>query len=164
MGKDTRKLEHREDILVYTSEAFEADMEITGLVKAVLYISSSAPDTDFMVKILDVYPDGRAIALSDGAARARYRNSWAPELLEPGKVYEIDVNAGYISYQFAKGHFIRIEVTSSNFMKFDYNHNTGLRPGDDPGIQPAINTVHHCPDAPSRILLPFVSGKNNHEV
>jgi uncharacterized protein len=163
MGKDTRKLEHREDILVYTSEALQEDTEMTGLVKAVLYISSSAPDTDFMVKILDVYPDGKALALSDGATRARYRNSWTPELLEPDKNYEIIVNVGYTSYQFARGHSIRIEITSSNFMKFDYNHNTGMRPGDDPDIQSAVNVVHHSKDAASKILLPLVSGKNSHE-
>jgi uncharacterized protein len=156
MGRDGKQIEGREDILVYTSDELEADMEITGLIKAALFVSSSAPDTDFMVKLLDVFPDGRAIALSEGAARARYRNSWEAELLEPGFVYEIGVKAGYISYQFAKGHRVRIEVASSNFMKFDYNHNTGRRPGDDPDIIPAINTVHHRPAAASRILLPVV--------
>lgn len=156
MGKDARKLEERPDILVYTSEAMEADVEVTGLLEAVLYVSSSAPDTDFMVKVLDVLPDGRAIALSEGATRARYRNSWTPELLEKGKVYKIHVKAGYLSHTFLRGHRIRIEVASSNFMLFDINQNTGVRPGEDPDIEIAVNTIHHRPGAESMLILPVI--------
>lgn len=160
VGTDAGILESREDILVYTSESLESSLEITGLIKAVLFVSSSASDTDFMVKLLDVFPGGKAVSLSEGATRARYRNSWTPELLEPGTVYEITVKVGYLSHQFAKGHRIRIEITSSNFMKFDYNHNTGLRPGDDPNVAVAVNTIHHGQVAASRILLPVVDGRS----
>ncbi len=156
MGKDSRKLEERADILVYTSEPMENELEVTGLLEAVLYISSSAKDTDFMVKVLDVFPDGKAVFLSDGATRARYRNSWTPELLEKGETYEVRVKAGYTGHTFMKGHRIRIEVTSSNFIKFDNNHNTGVRPGDDMDIEIAVNKIHHTPGACSKLILPVI--------
>ncbi len=156
IGKDASELEKRGDILVYTSEEFTQDTEFSGLASAILYVSSSAVDTDFMVRIMDVLPNGKAVAISDGATRARYRNSWEPELLEHGKVYEVEVKIGYISYTYQKGHKIRIDITSSNFMKFDYNHNTGLRPADDPNIVVAVNTIHHNEIYDSRLILPLI--------
>jgi putative CocE/NonD family hydrolase len=154
MGKDHSKLEEREDILVYTSEELQKDILVTGLIEAKLFISSSAEDTDFMVKILDMPKADKAIAITEGATRAKYRNSWTAQLLNPDQVYDITVKAGYVNYSFKKGHRIRIEIASSNFMKFDYNHNTGKRVEYDKDIKCAVNTVYHSEHTPSRIVLP----------
>jgi putative hydrolase, CocE/NonD family len=154
MGKDHRKLEEREDILVYTSKELQEDILVTGLIEAKLFISSSALDTDFMVKVLDMPGNDRAIAITEGATRAKYRNSWKEELLTPNEIYDIAVKAGYVNYCFKKGHKIRIEIASSNFMKFDYNHNTGKRVEYDADIICAVNTIHHSGQTPSKIVFP----------
>ena len=153
MGKNHIGLEEREDILVYTSEELKEDMLVTGLIEAKLFISSSAPDTDFMVKILDTVQEDKSIAITEGATRVKYRNSWTAQLIEPGQLYEISVKAGYVNYSFKKGHKIRIEIASSNFMKFDYNHNTGKRVEYDEEIKCAVNRIYHGMEAPSRIIF-----------
>ena len=101
-------------------------MEVTGPIKVVLYASSSAPDTDFTAKLVDVYPDGRALNLTDGILRTRYRESLeTPKLMTPGEVYRLTIDAGVTSNVFRAGHRIRLEISSSNFPRFDRNPNTG---------------------------------------
>ncbi len=153
---DHSKLEEREDILVYTSDAMESALEVTGLPKLALHISSSARDTDFCAKILDVCPDGRALLVGDGAIRLRYRNGWEPEYLEKDGIYEIEIPLEYISYAFMPGHRIRVHVTSSNFPKFDFNHNTGNRPAGDAEMIIANNKVHYDMENRSRLILPVI--------
>jgi putative CocE/NonD family hydrolase len=132
-------------------------IEVTGLPKLILHVSSSARDTDFCGKLLDVFPDGRAISIGDGGIRARYRNSWEPEYLSPSEKYEIEIPLEYISYAFLPGHRIRIEVTSSNFPKFDFNHNTGKRPAEDIDLVVANNCVYHEASMQSRLVLPVIN-------
>jgi putative CocE/NonD family hydrolase len=114
--KDQREVERRRDVLVYTSAPLKAPVEVTGPVRVVLYVSTTAPDTDFTAKLVDVFPDGSAINLCDGILRLRYRDSIErPALAQPGRVYPIAIDAGVTSNEFARGHRIRLEVSSSNF-------------------------------------------------
>ncbi|HET8840753.1 MAG TPA: CocE/NonD family hydrolase, partial [Ktedonobacteraceae bacterium] len=123
---DQRAIETREDVLCYTTPALEQPVEVTGPIELLLYVSSSAPDTDFTGKLIDVYPDGRAEILTDGILRARYRQSYTePELMVPGQIYQLTINLGATSNVFLPGHRIRLEVSSSNFPRFDRNPNTG---------------------------------------
>ena len=155
--RDQRPNEHRKDVLCYTSRELTEPLEATGPVKAVLYISSSAPDTDFAVKLVDVRPDGYAMNVAQGIIRARYRNSFRePELMEPGKVYRLEVDLWSTSICFMPGHRIRVEVTSSNFPQFDRNPNTGREFGMDAEMVVARQTVLHDAERPSHILLPIV--------
>lgn len=154
---DHRVVQKRGDVLVYTSPPLEKMIEVTGLPKLILHVSSSARDTDFCGKLLDVFPDGRAISIGDGGIRARYRNSWEPEYLSPSEKYEIEIPLEYISYAFLPGHRIRIEVTSSNFPKFDFNHNTGKRPAEDIDLVVANNCVYHEASMQSRLVLPVIN-------
>ena len=144
-------------------------LEITGPVQAILHASSSAVDTDWTVKLLDVYPDGRAINLCDGVLRARFREPHAirtalpspgqyenPVLMEPREVYEFFVEIGVISQRFLRGHRIRIEVSSSNFPKSDRNLNNGGKLGIDPEIVVAKQTIYHDLERASYILLPVI--------
>ena len=157
--RDQRAVERRGDVLCYTTEPLAEPLEVTGPVEVVLFVSSSAPDTDFTAKLVDVWPDGRAESLTDGILRARYRNSLSePVPLEPGEVYEIRVDLVATSNVFAAGHRIRLEVSSSNFPRFDRNTNTGgviARETADE-FQPALNRVHHSPNHPSRLVLPII--------
>ena len=156
---DQRPLEARRDVLVYTSPPLERPLEVIGPVEAILYVSSSAPDTDFTAKLIDVQPSGRADILADGVVRARYRNSLrTPELLEPGRVYEIRISIGATANMFLAGHRVRLDISSSNFPRFDANTNTGGTIADEPveSAVPAINRVFHDGDHPSRLLLPVV--------
>lgn len=157
--RDQRKLEQREDVLCYTTPPLAQDVEVTGPIDLVLSISSSAPDTDFTGKLVDVYPDGRAEILTDGILRVRYRESLTtPVLMEPGQTYEIRVHLGVTSNVFKAGHSIRLEVSSSNFPRFNRNTNTG---GDtiserEEDLQPAINRVYHDPARLSYLILPII--------
>ena len=154
---DRRPVERRDDVLVYTSEPLERDLEVTGPVTLALYASSSAPDTDFAAALVDVYPDGRAIHICEGIRRARFRESFEePTLIEPGGVYEYEINMWETSNVFKEGHRIRVEVTSSNFPRFDRNPNTGNRPGMDAELRVAEQTVHHGGEYPSHITLPVI--------
>ena len=124
-----------------------------------LYVSSSAPDTDFTVKLVDVFPDGRAIFLTDGILRARYRNSLAePEPLTPGEPVKISLDLSVTSNVFLPGHRIRLEVSSSNFPRFDRNTNTGGVIADESADQAAVavNRVLHGPEHPSQLTLPVI--------
>jgi uncharacterized protein len=156
---DQRKAEAREDVLCYSTPVLERPVEVTGHVSLTLFVSSSAADTDFTGKLVDVFPDGRAIFLTDGILRARYRNSLAePEPLNPGEVYEVSLDLSVTSNVFLPGHRIRLEVSSSNFPRFDRNTNTGgmvIEDGEE-DVVVAVNRVFHGPEHPSRLVLPVI--------
>jgi len=155
---DQRDLEIRHDVLVYTSDAITMETEVTGPIKAVLYVSSSARDTDFTVKLLDVAPDGTAYNLQEGIMRARYREGYrTPVFMEKGGVYKLEVDLQATSNVFLPGHRIRVEVSSSNFPRFDRNMNTGGVNWDESKWVTATNTIHHSARHPSHILLPVVT-------
>ena len=154
---DQRPVESRGDVLVYTSETMTKDLEVTGPVKLVLYASSDAPDTDFIAKLVDVFPDGRAINVCEGIMRARYRESLSrPKLLTPGEIYKFEVDLVGTSNAFLRGHRIRVDVTSSHFPQFDRNPNTGEPFGTGTRVQVATQTVHHARAHASYILLPVI--------
>jgi len=154
---DQRGVEGRNDVLVYTSPALEKDVEVTGPVKAVLYAASGARDTDFTAKLADVHPDGKAYNLCDGIIRARYRESMtSPTLIEPGKIIRYEIDLWVTSNLFKAGHRIRVEISSSNFPRFDRNPNTGHDFGIDSKLATAEQTVFHDRVHPSHILLPVI--------
>ena len=154
---DQRLVEARQDVLVYTSAPLKHDFEVTGPVKLLLYVASNAPDTDFTAKLVDVFPSGEARNLTDGILRARYRHSLEKaELLHPGETYPLTIDAGVTSNVFLKGHRIRIEISSSNFPRFDRNPNTGRPVADETVLKTAQQTVFHGDLFPSQILLPVV--------
>ncbi len=154
---DQREIEQRSDVLVYTSAPLVADLEVTGPLSLTLWIASSARDTDFTGKLVDVFPDGTARALTDGILRARYRHSkTTPELLTPGDPTEITIDLGATSNLFRAGHRIRLEVSSSNFPRFDRNPNTGGAFGEDAELHRADQTVFHDRARPSRLVLPVI--------
>ena len=155
--RDRREIEHREDVLVYTSAPLEAEVEVTGPVMATVYAASSARDTDFTAALVDVHPDGKAIALCEGICRARFRNGTdSPSLITPGEVNEYRIDMWDTSNVFRKGHRIRVEVSSSNFPRYDRNLNTGGRIGYESEMQVAEQTVLHDASRPSRVTLPVV--------
>jgi hypothetical protein len=153
---DQRILETRDDVMVYTGDVLKHDIEVTGPIVFNLFASSSAVDTDFVVKLADVYPDGRSINISEGIIRARFRNNvWGePELIEPGRVYEFSIDMIATSNVFKKGHRIKIYLTSSNFPLWDRNLNTGNNPAYDTQIKIAHQTIFHDSLRPSHIILP----------
>lgn len=154
---DRRTMEQRPDVLVYTSAPLTADLEVTGPLALTLWIASSARDTDFTGTLVDVFPDGTARALADGILRARYRaGKTAPALLTPGEPTEITIDLGATSNLFRTGHRIRLEVSSSNFPRFDRNPNTGGVFGQDGTVLRATQTILHDQSHPSRLLLPVV--------
>ena len=154
---DQRPVEDRQDVLVFTSEALERELEVTGPIKVHLFASSSAVDTDFTAKLVDVRPDGYAHNLQDGIIRARYRTSKSePSLIEPGRVYEFVIDLWATSHLFKTGHRLRVEISSSNFPRFDRNQNTGAPIGQDDRLETARQTVHHREEYPSHIVLPII--------
>ncbi len=154
---DQRVIEVRDDVLVYTSDPLKEPIEVSGFVDAVLKVSSSARDTDFAVKLVDVAPDGTAYILGDTIMRARYRDGYkAPKLMEPGKIYTIKPTPMTTSNRFGKGHRIRVEVTSSNFPKYVRNLNTGGPNESERVGVVAKNLVHHDAHNASYIDLPVV--------
>jgi putative CocE/NonD family hydrolase len=157
---DQRPAEDRDDVLCFTSPVLTEPLEVTGHLSLTLHASSSAPDTDFTGKLVDVFPDGRAIYLTDGIIRARYRNSLAePEPLTPGAPYELSLDLSVTSNVFLPGHRIRLEVSSSNFPRYDRNTNTGGVIADEQADQAtvAVNRVLHGPVYPSKLILPVIS-------
>ncbi|MEM6335037.1 MAG: CocE/NonD family hydrolase [Bacteroidota bacterium] len=154
---DQRPVEARNDVLVYTTEPFMEGVEVTGTIDITLFVSSDAKDTDFTVKLIDVYPDGRAFNLDETIQRARYREGYDRSvMMEDGEVYELTLSPLSTSNYFAPGHSIRIEVSSSNFPRFVRNLNTG---GDNVTETEAVvarNQVHHSEAHPSRIVLPIM--------
>jgi len=154
---DQRPVEMRSDVLCYTSAPLTEDREVTGPVTIVLYAATDGPDTDWTVKLVDVFPSGYAMNLCDGILRARYREDRSrPSPLEPGKVYRYDIEVGVTGNVFRKGHRIRVEISSSNFPRFDRNPNTGHRFGRDADLRVAHQTVFHDRVHPSHILLPVI--------
>ena len=157
---DQRKMEARDDILVYTSEPFNEGLELTGPIVPTLYVSSDAKDTDFTVKVIDVYPDGRAFNLDESIQRMRYREGYTkpPVWMEAGKVYKVTLQPLNTSNYFGAGHRLRIEVSSSNFPRFDRNLNTGGSNYDEVKGTVAHNAVHHSRQYPSQISVTTVPG------
>jgi uncharacterized protein len=154
---DQRRIEERRDVLVYTSEPLAEGLEVSGPVEITLYVSSDAKDTDFTVKLIDVHPDGRAYNLDESIQRMRYREGYDREVwLEPGAVHRVVVGPLVTSNWFAPGHRIRIEVSSSNFPRFERNLNTGGRNYDESVGVVARNAVHHSAEYPSQVTLTVV--------
>ncbi|QKZ14689.1 CocE/NonD family hydrolase [Spirosoma sp. KUDC1026] len=154
---DQHQMETRQDILVYTTEPFANGVELTGSIESTLYVGSDAKDTDFTVKLIDVYPDGKAYNLDETILRARYREGFDKEVwLEKGKVYKLDLSPMTTSNFFAPGHRIRIEVSSSNFPRFDRNMNTGGNNVTETKSVVAHNQIFHSAQYPSQVRLPIV--------
>jgi putative CocE/NonD family hydrolase len=154
---DQSPIEMRNDVLVYSTAPLDATVEIAGPVKVSLYLSSDAKDTDLTVKLLDVDPQGRAYNLDETIQRVRWREGWdKPVFMEKGQVYKVDLGPLVTSNAFAAGHRIRIEVSSSNFPRFDRNLNTGGNNFDEKDGMIAHNRVHHAPAYPSVVTLPVV--------
>jgi len=153
----------RPDVLVFETQPLVDDLEVTGVIEAHLWISSDAPDTDFTIKLIDVYPpsedypEGFALNLTDGILRCRYRDSWEnPALMSPGQVYRIKVEAFPIANLFKRGHRIRLDISSSNFPHFDVNPNTGAPEGTGLDRRIARNSVYMDADRPSHVILPLI--------
>jgi len=155
--KDQRAVEARGDVLIYTTPAFVQDTEVTGPVSLELFAQSSAVDTDFEAKLVDVAPDGFAQNLTEGVIRARYRNSQEkPELMNPGQIYKFVIDLWSTSNVFLKGHALRLEISSSNFPRFDRNLNTGEAQAWAQKYVSATNTVYHEAEHPSALIVPIV--------
>ena len=155
--RDQRSVEERDDVLVYTSAPLSEPTEVTGPVEAIMYAATDGRDTDWTAKLVAVAPNGRALNLCDGIVRARYHNSLTQaELLEPGRVYEYGVLLGSTSYVFAPGYRIRLEVSSSNFPRFDRNLNTGGNFATESVGRPAVQRVFHGGARASYVVLPMV--------
>ena len=161
--QDTLPLNARSDVLTFQTPPLENDVEVTGPITVKLHASSSARDTDFTAKLIDVcplsddFPDGLAINLTDSIIRARYRNGWdTPELLEPGNVYEFVFELYPTSNIFKKGHRIRLDISSSNWPRFDANPNTGGDLGVERRLEIAEQTIYHESEHPSHVVLPII--------
>ena len=158
--RDQRAIEARADVLCYTSAVLEEDLEVTGPVSLSLFVTSSAVDTDFTGKLVDVYPDGRAMILTDGILRARYRESLSTaKLMQPGSVYELHIDMIATANLFRAGHRIRLEVSSSNFPRFDRNTNSGGVIANETAADfvVATNRVWHDGSHPSHLVLPVIA-------
>jgi putative CocE/NonD family hydrolase len=154
---DQRPLDHRRDVLVFTSEPQEQDLEVTGPIVVKLWAASTAPETDFTAKLVDVHPDGTAISLCYGILRTSYRDSYEnPSPITPGEVYEYTITLRGTGNLFKKGHRIRVDISSSNFPFFDRNHNTGRPFYEDAELVRANQTVFHNSRYPSKIILPVI--------
>lgn len=154
---DQQDIEDRTDVLVYTTPVLESDIEVTGPITVKLYAASSAVDTDFTGKLIDVWPDGKAYNVVDGVIRARYRDSISkPQLIKPNQIYEYLINLRNTSNVFRAGHRIRVEISSSSFPKWDRNLNTGHPIGLDSEIKVAVQTIYHNKQYSSYILLPVI--------
>jgi hypothetical protein len=163
LTSDTKPLSARSDILVYKTPPLESDIEVTGPLVVKLWASSDARDTDFTVKLLDVYPpnpdypEGIDLNIGDGIVRARYRNNLDhEEFLDPGKPYEFTIEMYPTSLVFKRGHRIRLDVSSSNFPRFDVNPNTAEPLNDNHGWRAATNTIYSDADHPSDLILPVI--------
>lgn len=157
--RDQRRNESRADVLCYTGEPLDRPLEVIGPVRVLLHVSSTAVDTDFTATLVDVHPDGRAELVCDGIVRCRYRTSTArPEFMDPGTVYEIDIDLVATAYVFAAGHRLRLDVSSSNFPKFDRNPNAPIAVAEAgfADLVTATNTVWHDSARASRLVLPVV--------
>ena len=157
---DQREVEQRPDVLVYTTEPFREGTEVSGPMTFTVYVSSDRKDTDVTVKVMDVYPDGRAYNLDETIQRVRYRNGYDKpvEMMQPGKVYKVALQPMTTSNFFPAGHRLRIEVSSSNFPRFDRNLNTGGNNYDETTGLVAHNSIHHSAEYPSSLQITVVKG------
>lgn len=154
---DQSEVESRPDVLVYTTEPLTEGLEVTGPIELVLYVESSARDTDFTATLVDVLPDGTAYNVQEGILRARYREGWDRTVwMTPGTVVTVPVSLGATGHYFGPGHRIRLQVSSSNFPRFDRNLNTGGNNYDETSWVIARNGVHHSAAYPSHLTLPIV--------
>jgi hypothetical protein len=161
--EDSRPLSARNDVLVFQTPPLQQDVEVTGRLIVKLWASSSAPDTDFTAKLIDVYPPnpdfpaGVEFNVGDSIVRARYRNSLEkPALMKPGEVYSFTIEMYPTSLLYQRGHRIRLDVSSSNFPRFDVNPNTGEPLNNNRRWATAENTIYHDAEHPSHILLPVI--------
>ena len=155
--QDQRKIEGRRDVLIYTTDVLQEEIEVTGPVKVVLYAASDATDTDFVAKLVDVHPDGASYNMAEGIVRARYRESLtSPKLLTPGEVNRFEIDLVGTSVAFLKGHRIRVHVTSSHFPQFDRNPNTGAAFATSAAVKVAEQTIYHDAARASHVLLPVI--------
>jgi predicted acyl esterase len=147
---DVAEVQRREDVLTYTSEPLDQDLDIAGPLRMILYASSSAIDTDFAARLSDVFPDGRAIQLQNGVLRARYREiDGEPALLVPGRIYRFEIDLWATANRFKSGHRLRVDISSADFPRFDRNTNRGGEPGD-PVV--ARQSIHRSMDHPSHLI------------
>ena len=154
---DRQEIEARPDVLTYTNQPLDEPLEITGPLKATLHVESDAPDTDFTVALVDVFPDGRANLIQDGIQRAALRDqNKGRQLLQQGEVYAIEVDMWSISYEVPAGHRLRIEVSSSEFSRYDRNPNTAAPFGHETQPVKAAQTIHHSAEHPSHVTLPIM--------
>ena len=158
---DQSDIEARSDVLVYTSDPLARGLEVVGPVKAVLYVSSDARDTDITVKLTDVLPDGRSFNVLEAIKRLRYRDGFDRTVwMQPGKIYKIEIDLHATAHYFAPGHRIRLDVSSSSFPLYDRNLNTGGRNYDETAWVKAENVIHHSPRHPSHIVLPLIGSSH----
>jgi len=154
---DQRPLAERQDILVYQTEPLTERVEVTGNPRVILHAASTAPDTDFFARLIDVAPDGMARDVALGMVRTRYRNGLdKPELIEPGEVVEYTIELAPVSNAFLPGHRIRLDITSSDFPNYDRNHNTAADQNADATLKTAQQTIHHGDEFASRVVLPWI--------
>jgi putative CocE/NonD family hydrolase len=155
---DQRKIESRRDVLVYTTKPLEEDVEVTGPATVTLYAASSARDTDFVARLCDVHPDGRSINITEGILRARFRDgNWSkPVPIEPGQPLKYTIQLEPTSFVFARGHSIRVQITSSCFPLWDANPNTGGPISTETRLERAHQTIHHSRPWPSCVRLPVI--------
>jgi hypothetical protein len=148
---DISEVQQRPDVLAYTTAAFEHDLDVVGPLRLILHASSSAIDTDFAARLSDVFPDGRAIQLQNGMLRTRYRNlEDEPALLEPGRIYRFEIDLWATANRFKAGHRLRLDISSADFPRFERNSNRGGEPGSP---VPAVQTIYHDSERPTRLLL-----------
>jgi putative CocE/NonD family hydrolase len=160
---DQSEVETRADVLVYTSEALDQPLEVTGPIEVRLWASSSATDTDFVARLCDVFPDGTSRILAEGILRARYREGFDHAAwLSPGEVYPFTIDLVATSNVFLPGHRIRVDITSSSFPRFNIHPNTGkaLAEYTEADMVPALQQVFHDAEHPSHILLPIIPHEN----
>ena len=155
---DQTAAEERDDVLVYSTPPLTSALEVTGPIVMKLFASTTAKDTDWTAKLVDVHPDGYVQNIQDGIVRARYREGAGKpgKLLEPGRVYEYTIDMWATSNTFLPGHRIRLEISSSNFPRFDRNLNTGEEPGTATRMEKAGQTIYHSAEYPSHLVLPVI--------
>jgi putative CocE/NonD family hydrolase len=154
---ERRPVEERQEVLVYTSQPLQEDLELTGTPTVVLHAASDAPDTDFAAVLVDVHPDGRAVPVAEGILRASYRHSVdGGDPPPPGEACEYLIELNAVSIAFLSGHSLRLEILSSYFPKYDRNPNSGDPPGEERSFQPAHQTIYHDRSYPSHLVLPVI--------
>jgi putative CocE/NonD family hydrolase len=154
---DVSAVQKRPDVLAYTTPLLEHDLDVVGPLSLTLYASSTAVDTDFSARLSDVFPDGRAIQLQSGILRARFRSVDAPELLEPGKIYRLEIDMWATANRFKVGHRLRLDISSADFPRYDRNSNLGGEPGDP---VPARQTIYHDAERSSVLTVWVLSGSD----